>query len=139
MKIIALITLTVAAALLVMCFGQTEYYNSTTKTTTILNNGSIEQIEFQRTTHPQQSELNGIWRTENIAQNTYVQLQFTEDGIYQEFLYDETNNEKLASFAGYYYLNNDRLIITLSPDEQYTFSYTLPSPLQLKLYPVTLN
>ncbi len=139
MKIIALITLTVAAALLVMCFGQTEYYNSTTKTTTILNNGSIEQIEFQRTTHPQQSELNGIWKAENIAQNTYAQLRFTEDGMYQEILFEETSNEKLASFEGYYHLTDGILIITLTPAEKYTFSYTMPSPLLLKLSPVTLD
>jgi len=139
MKIIALITLTVTAALLVMCFGQTEYYNSTTKTSTILNNGSIDQIEFQRTTPPQQSELNGIWRAENITQNTYAQLRFTEDGTYQEILFDETDNEKLASFEGYYHLTEGILTITLAPAENYTFNYTMPSPLLLKLSPVTLD
>lgn len=139
MKITALITLTVAAALLVMCFGQTEYYNSTTGTSTVLHDGNIDKIEFHKMSQTQQSQLNGIWRVENTAQNTYAQLRFTEDGIYQVILFDEPSNEKLASFAGSYYLDNDRLIITLSPEEQYTFSYVLPSPSQLKLYPVTLN
>ena len=139
MKIIALITLNAVVALLTLCPGQTEYYGSTTGTTTILNDSNVDKIEFHKMDYYQQSQLTGIWKAEHIAQNTYAQLRFTEDGIYQEFLYDETNNEKLASFAGYYYLNNDRLIITLSPDEQYIFSYALLSPFQLKLYPVTLN
>jgi len=139
MKIIALITLTVTAALLVMCFGQTDYSSSTTGTATVLHDGNIDKIEFHKMSPSQQSQLNGIWSAENIAQNTHTQLRFTEDGIYQEILFDEMNNEKLASFEGYYYLTDGILIVTLAPAEKYTFSYTMPSPLLLKLSPVTLD
>lgn len=139
MKIIALITLNAVVALLTLCPGQTEYYGSTTGTTTILNDSNVDKIEFHKMDYYQESELSGIWKAENIAQNTYAQLRFTEDGMYQEILFEETSNEKLASFEGYYHLDNGRLIITLSPDEQYTFSYALLTPSLLKLYPVTLN
>ena len=139
MKIIALITLNAVVALLTLCPGQTEYYGSTTGIATVLHDGNIGEFEFYKMGYYQPLQLMGIWKAENIAQNRYTQLQFTEDGIYKEILYNEMNNEKLASFAGYYYLDNGRLIITLSPDEQYTFSYALLTPSLLKLYPVTLN
>ncbi|OGB63307.1 MAG: hypothetical protein A2Y94_15275 [Caldithrix sp. RBG_13_44_9] len=139
MKIILLITLNAVVALLALCPGQTEYYNSTTGTASVLHDGNIDKIEFNKIGYYQQSQLTGIWKAENITQNTYAQLQFTENGIYQEDIYNQTSNEKLASFAGYYHLNDDILTISFSLDEQYNFSYSLLSPSLLKLYPLSLD
>jgi hypothetical protein len=138
-KIIALITLNAVVALLTLCPGQTEYYGSTTGIVTVLHDGNIAEIEFHKMGYHQQSQLTGIWQAENITENSYSQLQFTENGIYQEVTYNRMNNEKLASFAGYYHLNDGILTITFSPAEQYNFSYTLLSSSLLKLSPVTSN
>jgi hypothetical protein len=139
MKIISLIILNAVVALLTLCPGQTDYYSSTTGNLSVLHDINIDQIEFYRMEYSQQSQLTGIWQAENVTQHTYAQLHFAENGMYQEDVYNEMNNEKLASFAGYFQLNDNRLTITLSLNEQFDFSYVLPSPSLLKLYPLNSN
>jgi hypothetical protein len=139
MKIVSLIILNAFVALLTLCPGQIDYYNSTTGNVSVLHDINIEKIEFHKMEYSQQSQLTGIWKAENVTQNTYAQLHFAENGIYQEDIYNEMNNEKLASFAGYFQLNDDRLTITLSLNEQFNFSYALLSPSLLKLYPLDSN
>lgn len=138
-KIIYFLTLGVAIAVLLTCFGNLESNESPYEMNSalILGNRNNQEIEFQKVVNTPH-QLIGLWHAVNAKTNTYSRLRFNEDGTFQEDIYSGLTRGKMASIEGSYSTVDDQLTVTLANAEQYRFEFQLVVNL-LKLRPIVLN
>ena len=130
-KILYIIMLGILPLILFSCYGGPESGYPSEATSSLIA-GQQSEITMLKVEITQQDELTGLWKSNNIQNNTFSHISFDQSGYVQEDVYSELTGEILTTIEGQYSIQNDRLQITLVDGNIYQFSYLLTNG-QLKL------